>query len=271
MTVPRATRCNSRVAPGRLSPAAPSGSGHSELAAGVWARRAPSRAHTCAHRRARRPRSARARPRRRRRPPSASAAPLVLRRPRHPRRRAPVVIYPLRLRWSRPRRRFPIAPAGPRPPRPRCDRAPTAPRFRPSYPWRARLRLTPRRRLCSRRQHRRRQDRRGPGRLSPRARRCRRACGCRTTPTVVGGGSRPDKRERRRRRVAGLDPQRPRPPPGARVPPQHKAGFPRSRRRIGPRWWGRRPSPSHPDRRRLPSDRGSPCWGLPWRRTTGRS
>jgi len=92
VTVPRATRCNRRVAPGRLSPAAPSGRGHSDPAAGVWARRAPSRARTCAHRRARRPSSARARPRRHRRPPSASAAPLVLRRPRHRRRRAPEVL-----------------------------------------------------------------------------------------------------------------------------------------------------------------------------------
>jgi len=34
VTVPRATRCNRRVAPGRLSPAAPSGRGHSDPAAG---------------------------------------------------------------------------------------------------------------------------------------------------------------------------------------------------------------------------------------------
>jgi len=102
VTVPRATRCNRRVAPGRLSPAAPSGRGHSDPAAGVWVGRALSRARTCAHRRARRPRSARVRPRRQRRPPSASAAPRVLRRPRHRRRRVPVVQHPLRLRWSRP-------------------------------------------------------------------------------------------------------------------------------------------------------------------------
>jgi len=271
VTAPRATRCNRRVARGRLSPAAPSGRGHSDPAAGVWAKRAPSRARTCAHRRARRPRSARARPRRRRRPPSASAAPLVLRRPRHRRRQAPVVLHPLRLRWSRPWRRPLIAPAGPRPPRLRCGRAPTAPRFRPSCPWRARLRLTPRRGLCSRRHHRRRRYRRGPGRPAPSARRCRRACVCRTTPTVVSGGSRPAKPERRRTRVAGLDPQRPRPPLGARAQPQHKAGFSRSRRRIGRRCWSRRAPPSLRDRRRPPSDRGSPRWGLPWRRTTGRS
>jgi len=93
VTVPRATRCNRRVAPGRWSPAAPSGRGHSDPAAGVWARRSPSRARTCAHRRARRPRSARARPLRHRRPPPASAAPLELRRPRHRRRWAPVVLH----------------------------------------------------------------------------------------------------------------------------------------------------------------------------------
>ena len=77
--------------------------------------------------------------------PPPSAAPLVLRRPRHRRRRGPVVRYPLRLRWSRPRRRPPIALAGPCPPRPRCGRTPTAPRSRPSHFWRARMRLTPRR------------------------------------------------------------------------------------------------------------------------------
>jgi len=59
VTVPRATRCNRRVAPGRLSPAAASGSDLSDPAADVWARSAASRARTCAHRRARRPRSAR--------------------------------------------------------------------------------------------------------------------------------------------------------------------------------------------------------------------
>jgi len=57
VTVPRATRCNRRVAPGRLSLAAPFGRGHPDPAAGVSARRAPSRAHTCAHRRAHRPRT----------------------------------------------------------------------------------------------------------------------------------------------------------------------------------------------------------------------
>ena len=57
MTVPRATHYNRRVAPGRLSPSAPSGRGHPDPAAGMTARRAPSRARTRAHRRARRPRA----------------------------------------------------------------------------------------------------------------------------------------------------------------------------------------------------------------------
>jgi len=105
VTVPRARRCSRRVAPARLSPAAASGSDHSDPAADVWARRAALRARTCAHRRARRPRSAQARPHRHRRPPSASAAPLVLRRPRRRHRRDPVVLHRLRLRWSRPWRR----------------------------------------------------------------------------------------------------------------------------------------------------------------------
>jgi len=70
VTVPRKTRCNRRVAPGRLSPAAPFGRGPSDLVAGVWDRRARSRARTCAPRRARRPRSASSRHRRPRRPPA---------------------------------------------------------------------------------------------------------------------------------------------------------------------------------------------------------
>jgi len=98
VTVPRATHCSRRLALGRLSLAAPSARGHPDPAAGVSARRAPSRARTCAHRRARRPRA--------RAPgpfvpdvvgaadPPASAAPLVLRRPRHLRRRRPVVLHP---------------------------------------------------------------------------------------------------------------------------------------------------------------------------------
>jgi len=57
VTVPRSTRCNRRVAPGRLSLAVPSGRGHPDPAAGVSARRAPSRARICPHRRARRPRT----------------------------------------------------------------------------------------------------------------------------------------------------------------------------------------------------------------------
>ena len=239
MTVPSATSCNRRVAPGRLSLVAPYGRGHPDPAAGVSDRRAPSRARTCAHRWARRLSTHAP-------VPSVpdlvgaadfppSAAPLVLRRPRHRRRRGPVVLDPLRPRWSLPLRRPPIAPAGPRPPRPRRDRTATASGSRPPRLWRARLQLTPRRGLCLRLQHWRRQDRRGPVRPSSRARRFRLACGCRTTPTVVSGGSRPVRRERRRRLGAGVGPRRPRPPPWARAPPRRKAGVLRSRRRIGRR------------------------------------
>jgi len=101
VTVPRATRCNRRVAPGRLSLAAPSGRGHLDPAAGVSARRAPSRAGTCAHRRTRRPRTRVSVPSVpevvRAADPPPSAAPLVLRGPRHRRRRGPLVLHPRRV------------------------------------------------------------------------------------------------------------------------------------------------------------------------------
>ena len=57
MTVPRATPCNLRVAPGRLSPAAHSGRGNPDPPTGATSGRTPWQAPTRAHRRARRPRA----------------------------------------------------------------------------------------------------------------------------------------------------------------------------------------------------------------------
>ena len=259
MTVPRATRCNRRVAPGRLSPAAPSGRGNPP--GGHDGRARPFEG---SHPRAQagppspcpRPRSVRAHRRRRRRPPPAVAPPVPRKRRRRHRRGA-IVLHPFWLRRSRPRRRPPIAPVGLCPPRPRRDRPPTSSWSRPPRPWRSRLRLTLRRGLFRRLPHRRRRDRRGHGRPSRRARRHRLACGCRTTPTVVSGGNRPARRVRRRRPV-GVGPRRPRRLLWERAPPRREAGVPRSRRRNGRRCWGRRPPFSHHGRRRPPSERGSP-------------
>jgi len=90
----------------------------------------------------------------------------------------PVVLNPLQPRWSRPRRRPPPAPSGLRLPLPRraCPRRPP---------------LRDRRRRPSPRPRR---DRPGAAQSSPLVRRCRRACGSRTTRTAGIGETRPVRR-----------------------------------------------------------------------------
>jgi len=141
--------------------------------------------------------------------PLPSAACLVLSRPRHRGRRGSVVLHPLRLRWSRPRQRPPIAPAAAPPMRPDADRADEPPVALLASPSAADdatgavpLSKTPANTRPTRSQP-----------PVPAGRRCRRACGCRTTQTVVSGESRLVRRERRWRLVAGVGPRRPRPPP----------------------------------------------------------
>jgi len=154
----------------------------------------------------------------------------------------PVVLKLLRPRWSRPRRRPPLAPSGLRPPRPRRDR----PRRPP---------LRGRRRRPSRRP---RQDRPGAAQPSPSVRLCRRVCGSRMTRTARSCGSRPAQRAPPPRPAPGPSSRlawRPRPARARLSPP---ARVPWSCRRSARRGWGSRPPRSRHARRRPPSERGSP-------------
>jgi len=257
-SVPRATRCTGRVAPGHPSPAAPS---RARQPGPPWGPRGARRRVGYA-------------------PPASWVGPVVSvpASPSHRRRSRP----PRRVARLRRRR---LSHGGPRHRGgPRCTTSPSAemktspatppaglvgdpspaPAGRPSTaataPGAATAPAAPAM-----------PDRTGAVRPAQCVRRCRRACGSRTTPTAESGGRRHARQASLRGPEAGPKQRRPRRPALPRTPPRPPVGRPRARRRSFYRNWGRRPLRFRRCRCHPPSGRGSLPWGRLSPRRTGRS